>query len=129
MLSGNSSVGRAQPCQGWGRGFKSRFPLHFFINRPNWRHSQVAKARVCKTQIPGSNPGAASKATCLFAGVAELVDARDLKSLGSFSRVGSIPTLGTIKKLVTKLISMVIEVDFSSTFKNYRTSGKFFNSH
>ncbi len=24
---GNSSVGRAQPCQGWGRGFESRFPL------------------------------------------------------------------------------------------------------
>ena len=24
---GNSSVGRAQPCQGWGREFKSRFPL------------------------------------------------------------------------------------------------------
>ncbi len=24
---GNSSVGRAQPCQGWGRGFKSRLPL------------------------------------------------------------------------------------------------------
>ena len=27
MLSGNSSVGRAQPCQGWGREFESRFPL------------------------------------------------------------------------------------------------------
>ena len=26
---GNSSVGRAQPCQGWGRGFESRFPLIF----------------------------------------------------------------------------------------------------
>ena len=26
-LCGNSSVGRAQPCQGWGRGFESRFPL------------------------------------------------------------------------------------------------------
>ena len=26
---GNSSVGRAQPCQGWGRGFESRFPLNF----------------------------------------------------------------------------------------------------
>ena len=26
-LSGNSSAGRAQPCQGWGRGFESRFPL------------------------------------------------------------------------------------------------------
>ena len=25
---GNSSVGRAQPCQGWGRGFESRFPLY-----------------------------------------------------------------------------------------------------
>ena len=27
MKCGNSSVGRAQPCQGWGRGFESRFPL------------------------------------------------------------------------------------------------------
>ena len=26
-IRGNSSVGRAQPCQGWGRGFESRFPL------------------------------------------------------------------------------------------------------
>jgi hypothetical protein len=28
LSGGNSSVGRAQPCQGWGRGFKSRFPLN-----------------------------------------------------------------------------------------------------
>ncbi len=28
--SGNSSVGRAQPCQGWGREFESRFPLQIF---------------------------------------------------------------------------------------------------
>ena len=27
LKRGNSSVGRAQPCQGWGRGFESRFPL------------------------------------------------------------------------------------------------------
>ena len=27
VLSGNSSVGRAQPCQGWGREFEPRFPL------------------------------------------------------------------------------------------------------
>ena len=26
-ICGNSSVGRAQPCQGWGRGSESRFPL------------------------------------------------------------------------------------------------------
>ena len=25
---GNSSVGRASPCQGGGREFESRFPLH-----------------------------------------------------------------------------------------------------
>src|SRR5881394_2673231 len=30
IACGNSSVGRAQPCQGWGRGFESRFPLSFF---------------------------------------------------------------------------------------------------
>ena len=29
---GNSSVGRAQPCQGWGREFEPRFPLTFFEN-------------------------------------------------------------------------------------------------
>ena len=28
-ISENSSVGRAQPCQGWGRGFESRFSLFF----------------------------------------------------------------------------------------------------
>ena len=27
MNCGNSSVGRAQPCQGWGREFEPRFPL------------------------------------------------------------------------------------------------------
>jgi hypothetical protein len=28
-VCGNSSVGRARPCQGRGREFESRFPLHF----------------------------------------------------------------------------------------------------
>jgi hypothetical protein len=28
--SGNSSAGRARPCQGRGREFESRFPLQFF---------------------------------------------------------------------------------------------------
>src|SRR5690554_683955 len=39
--SGNSSVGRAQPCQGWGREFESRFPLHF----PSLSRPLRAKAR------------------------------------------------------------------------------------
>ena len=32
----NSSVGRAQPCQGWGRGFESRFSLHSMPWWWNW---------------------------------------------------------------------------------------------
>ena len=28
--SGNSSVDRASPCHGEGRGFEPRFPLHLF---------------------------------------------------------------------------------------------------
>ena len=28
IFCGNSSVGRAQPCQGWGREFEPRFPLN-----------------------------------------------------------------------------------------------------
>ena len=31
VCRGNSSVGRAQPCQGWGRGFESRFPLSLAV--------------------------------------------------------------------------------------------------
>ena len=27
-ISESSSAGRAQPCQGWGRGFESRLPLN-----------------------------------------------------------------------------------------------------
>ena len=30
-VGGNSSAGRAQPCQGWGRGFESRFPLQLTL--------------------------------------------------------------------------------------------------
>ena len=40
-VCGNSSVGRAQPCQGWGREFESRFPLFFFALyecKPRWRN-------------------------------------------------------------------------------------------
>ena len=50
-ISGNSSVGRARPCQGRGREFESRFPLK----------------RDSKTRGKGSGGG--------------MVDTRDLKSL------------------------------------------------
>ncbi len=32
LFRGNSSAGRAQPCQGWGREFESRFPLQIYIS-------------------------------------------------------------------------------------------------
>ncbi len=50
---GNSSVGRAQPCQGWGREFESRFPLMF---------AQVAElvdahvSGACVERCAGSSP-------------------------------------------------------------------------
>ena len=56
---GNSSAGRAPRCQRGCRGFESRFPLHTIFRQDQKdflfgflrRHSQVAKAAVCKTVI------------------------------------------------------------------------------
>ena len=39
--SGSSSVGRAQPCQGWGREFESRFPLKVLQNNKNQQFTEV----------------------------------------------------------------------------------------
>ena len=35
FLSGNSSAGRARPCQGRGREFESRFPLQIVKKSPS----------------------------------------------------------------------------------------------
>jgi hypothetical protein len=40
--------GRASPCQGEGRGFKSRLPLHLSLRR----HSQVVRQRSAKPLPP-----------------------------------------------------------------------------
>jgi hypothetical protein len=63
FFCGNSSVGRAQPCQGWGRGFESRFPL----SASRW--SAIGSVLSAPDGISGTR-------------MAKLVDARDLKSLG-----------------------------------------------
>ena len=72
--SGSSSVGRAQPCQGWGREFESRFPL--------------------KTRL--KVPYASSLVFCPGGG---MVDAR-VSGARAARRAGSIPVLGTIEKRV-----------------------------
>ena len=105
-VCGNSSVGRAQPCQGWGREFESRFPLHLFQPRspgfflsgcrqPDpWLGGRVVMQRPAKpcTPVrfrpqPPTNPlhpwyVSVKSPGHLLARVAKLVDARDLKSLG-----------------------------------------------
>src|SRR3990167_11076355 len=61
---GNSSVGRAQPCQGWGREFESRFTLKislrkilgFFSFMAGW---QSGYAAACKAVYAGSIPASA----------------------------------------------------------------------
>ena len=51
---GNSSVGRAQPCQGWGREFESRFPLKIKSNSFGLLFSfcMVTKIRPKRPQTP-----------------------------------------------------------------------------
>src|SRR5947208_16997729 len=54
---GNSSVGRAQPCQGWGRGFESRFPL--WHSDAGW--SSLVARRAHNPEVVGSNPTPATR--------------------------------------------------------------------
>ena len=67
MKCGNSSVGRAQPCQGWGRGSESRFPLFLLdkqetsgaINLNNAQVAELVDAHVsgaCVARRAGSSP-------------------------------------------------------------------------
>ena len=90
FASGNSSVGRAQPCQGWGRGSESRFPLNL-MNKKEFRRgsnlllrAQVAElvdahvSGACAARRAGSSPvlGTLFYSSCIYVGeVAELVDA------------------------------------------------------
>src|SRR5688572_16992903 len=66
-VRGNSSVGRAQPCQGWGRGFESRFPL--FKDGGRWM-GDGGLGLTFVIRLPPS----------VVSGGGEMVDAGDLKS-------------------------------------------------
>ena len=48
---GNSSVGRAQPCQGWGREFESRFPL----NITNFSFSTCSRGGMVDALVSGAS--------------------------------------------------------------------------
>lgn len=106
LSSGNSSVGRARPCQGRGRGFESRFPLNKKIQPREWLFCLLS---LYFNIFPIGMPFALLLAfyfylfTFVFllefypARVAELVDALDLKSSGLLVRGGSSPPPGTAK--------------------------------
>ena len=63
--------------------------ISFFGDVPKWLREGFAKP-----SFTGSNPVVASAA-----GVAKLVDARDLKSLGRIDHAGSSPAPGTLRFL------------------------------
>ena len=52
LFCGNSSVGRAQPCQGWGRGSESRFPLHTYFAEI----AQLVEHNLAKVGVAGPSP-------------------------------------------------------------------------
>ena len=62
-LRGNSSVGRARPCQGRGREFESRFPLQFRKTKPRSRGLVFLKRvlsglrRLISCRFPSHRPG------------------------------------------------------------------------
>ena len=79
---GNSSVGRAQPCQGWGREFEPRFPLKrkksYDKRLPRWRNGRRARFRcecweTCKFESCSGHDK--DKISIQSGGMAELVDA------------------------------------------------------
>src|SRR3954466_617443 len=92
VVRGNSSVGRAQPCQGWGRGFESRFPLRF----SSGSESHFRCSRTGFTLAIGLARRSAR--------VAKPVDARDLKSLGTNSHAGSIPAPSIRQSRLLRLV-------------------------
>ena len=64
-LSGNSSVGRAQPCQGWGREFETRFPLHQFATQTLHKFyagiAQLVERNLAKVEVASSRLVSRSK--------------------------------------------------------------------
>ena len=52
-ICGHGSVGRAQPCQGWGRGFEPRCPLQ--AQQPDYHGSRVFSYPLFRTRCLASN--------------------------------------------------------------------------
>ena len=88
MTCGNSSVGRARPCQGRGREFESRFPLQIKDMRSSGCqfekfYGALAKRLCSGLQIRLVRFDSGTRLHFISrARMVESVDTRDLKSLG-----------------------------------------------
>ena len=88
---GNSSVGRAQAFQAWGRGFESRFPLQL--------HGLVAD-RISEDPLWMKKASDRPKAIDCCAQVAQSVE----HVLGKDEVGGSIPLLGFVKTVGSRAV-------------------------
>lgn len=83
---------------------------------------QSGYAAVCKAVYAGSSPAPASFIRMFLfnpnAWVAELVDARDLKSLGQITCAGSSPALGT------RFLRGILNINY--TIDNDHTTNRFY---
>ena len=59
---GSSSVGRAQPCHGWGREFEPRFPLQSIITQFWAGVAQLVEHNLAMVGVASSNLVSRSKA-------------------------------------------------------------------
>ena len=74
---GNSSVGRARPCQGRGREFESRFPLFFFAQMAELVDACVSGAHAAR--CAGSSPVLGTQSVLLSAATLARCDAQVVK--------------------------------------------------
>ena len=120
LFRGNSSVGRAIPCQGIGRRFEPGFPLQnleprfvrgfifwmyefgMIVTLAEW---QSGYAAVCKTVDLGSIPGSASKSKYCVCPGGGIGRRKGLKIPRLNRRAGSIPAPGTICDLSNIFLS------------------------
>ena len=96
FLCGNSSVGRAQPCQGWGREFEPRFPLHFFGWVAEWLCSGLQNRGRRFDSDPSLFYKRGWRPKVHIGPGGGIGRRKGLKIPRERSRAGSIPALGTI---------------------------------
>ena len=73
---------RAPPCHGGGRGFEPHPGRYNF-----WILAQLGEHLPYKQRVTGSSPVGPISQLNDYAGVAELADAQDLKSCGTYTPV------------------------------------------